>query len=158
MGNDSYAGGAGNDTYIIEQSGDSYSESGGNGTDTVISYLSSHTLGANVEILRLAGNAVTGIGNALNNTITGNAGANTILGDVGDDIMDGGAGAGIDTLSNFENLTGSNLNDTLTGNAGNNVIIGGLGNDVMDGGAGTDTASYGGSSAGVTVNLGLTTA
>ena len=66
-------------------------------------------------------------------------------------------GAGVDTLINFENLTGSNFNDTLTGNAvanilnggggidilsgaaGNDRLIGGAGNDSLDGGVGTDS-------------------
>lgn len=165
-GNDSMAGGTGNDIYIIENTGDTYTEAVNSGTDLVVSYLSTITLGANVENLRLAGTAVTGIGNALNNTITGNTGANTIIGGLGNDILNGGVGidtlsyasatagvtvnlglavqqntvnAGLDTLSNFENLTGSNFNDTLTGNTGANVINGGLGVDSMTGGNGNDT-------------------
>jgi Ca2+-binding RTX toxin-like protein len=81
-------------------------------------------------------------------------------------------GAGVDTLVNFENLTGSAFNDTLTGNAGanvlsglagndtltggagNDILNGGAGNDHMDGGAaGSDTASYVDATAAVTVNL-----
>ena len=118
------------------------------------------------------------------NTITGNSRSNTLLSTVGDDVIDGGAGidtvsytkataavsvtlasnaaqdtggAGIDTLLNIENLTGSRYNDTLTGddaanrlnggsgkdtltgNAGNDVLTGGAGNDVLVGGAGNDT-------------------
>ena len=179
-GNDSYDGGAGNDIYLLEDTGDTYTEAPGGGTDLVISYLSTHTLGGDVENLTLAGSAGTGIGNSGNNTIIGSAGTNTIEGGLGDDILNGGAGtdtvsyssatagvtvsllttvaqntvsAGIDTLSNFENLRGSNFNDTLTGSTGNNIIIGGLGNDILDGGAGTDTASYETATAGVTVNL-----
>jgi Ca2+-binding RTX toxin-like protein len=53
-------------------------------------------------------------------------------------------GAGIDTLTGFENLTGSNFNDTLSGDGGNNVL---------NGGAGSDTVSYGNATAGVTVAL-----
>ncbi|MGE5563565.1 MAG: beta strand repeat-containing protein [Bacillota bacterium] len=48
-------------------------------------------------------------------------------------------GAGSDTLSSIESLTGSNFNDTLTGNNIANNIDGGSGNDVIDGGAGNDT-------------------
>jgi Ca2+-binding RTX toxin-like protein len=104
------------------------------------------------------------------------------MGGLGDDTMDGGAGvdtasyanasagvtvnlgltaqqntvgAGLDTLANFENLTGSNLNDTLIGNALANVISGGLGNDSIDGGGGVDTASY--ATAGAAVNASLAT-
>ena len=50
-------------------------------------------------------------------------------------------GAGIDTLVNIENLTGSAFDDTLIGNAGANVLSGGLGNDVLVGGGGGDTMS-----------------
>ena len=42
-------------------------------------------------------------------------------------------GAGTDTLTGIENLTGSAFNDTLAGNDSDNTI---------DGGAGTDTVSY----------------
>jgi len=57
-------------------------------------------------------------------------------------------GSGVDTLSGFENLTGSPYNDTLTGNAGPNVLNGGSdlrnfsgdsGADVLTGGDGNDT-------------------
>ena len=47
--------------------------------------------------------------------------------------------AGSDTLSGFENLTGSQFNDTLKGNAGNNVITGLGGNDKLTGAGGNDT-------------------
>ncbi len=53
-------------------------------------------------------------------------------------------GAGTDTLTNIENLTGSAFDDTLSGDAGDNVL---------DGGDGTDTVSYAGAAAGVTVSL-----
>ena len=141
-------------------------------------------------------------------------GNDTLIGGAGNDFMDGGAagsdtasyadatagvtvslaittaqntvGAGTDTLTNFENLTGSNLNDTLTGNAaanilnglagndslnggagndsligaaGNDTLIGGAGNDSLDGGAaGSDTASYIDATSAVTVSLAITTA
>ncbi len=58
-------------------------------------------------------------------------------------------GAGTDTLISFENLTGSAFNDTLAGNAGDNML---------DGGDGTDTVSYAGAAAGVTVSLAPDTA
>jgi Ca2+-binding RTX toxin-like protein len=70
-------------------------------------------------------------------------------------------GAGKDTLSNFENVTGSKGNDTLIGDsninvldgrAGNDLLIGGSSPDSLLGGEGVDTASYAGSS-GVSVSL-----
>lgn len=51
-------------------------------------------------------------------------------------------GAGTDTLSGFENLTGSRFNDKLAGDSADNLIMGGLGDDVLDGAGGTDTLSY----------------
>ncbi len=71
-------------------------------------------------------------------------------------------GAGHDSLTNFENLTGSAFADQLTGRAagsrlsgggGNDLLIGGVGNDIFDGGTGVDTVSYAGASAGVHVSL-----
>lgn len=47
--------------------------------------------------------------------------------------------AGKDTLSGFENLTGSEFNDTLRGSSGNNVITGLAGNDKLTGAGGDDT-------------------
>jgi len=114
--------------------------------------------------------------------LTGSAYDDTLSGNAGDNVIDGGAGvdtasyasagaavtvnllvagqqntggAGIDTLTAIENLTGSAYDDTLSGNAGDNVIDGGAGNDVLDGGAGIDTASYASAGAAVTVYLDL---
>ena len=55
--------------------------------------------------------------------------------------MDGGAGT--DTISGFENLTGSRFADTLTGSAGPNALQGGEGNDLIWGSAGADRHSGG---------------
>jgi hypothetical protein len=52
-------------------------------------------------------------------------------------------GAGSDTLTGFENLTGSQFNDTLTGSAGANTIIGGSGSDKIAGAGGADTLTGG---------------
>lgn len=78
-------------------------------------------------------------------------------------------GAGIDTLSDCEGLTGSIESDVLIGTDGNNSLFGGenamsqtggdtliglAGNDVIDGSFGSDTASYAqGSTGPVTVDL-----
>jgi Ca2+-binding RTX toxin-like protein len=42
-------------------------------------------------------------------------------------------GAGIDTLTNIENVTGSAFADTLIGNGGANVLTGGAGGDTLSG-------------------------
>jgi Ca2+-binding RTX toxin-like protein len=122
-------------------------------------------------------------GNAGNDAIDAGAGNDLVRGGAGDDALNGGAGVdtvsysdatsavtaslalttqqatgggGLDTLLNFENLTGSNFNDALTGDAGNNVLTGGLGNDALNGGTGgVDTAGYAEATAGVTVSLAI---
>jgi Ca2+-binding RTX toxin-like protein len=52
-------------------------------------------------------------------------------------------GAGTDTVSNFENLTGSGLDDVLTGSSAANVLMGLDGNDTITGGGGADSLTGG---------------
>lgn len=47
-------------------------------------------------------------------------------------------GAGLDTLTNIDNLIGSDHNDNLTGNSQNNGLDGGAGTDILVGGSGDD--------------------
>lgn len=100
------------------------------------------------------------IGSGFADSIGGNAGTNTLNGGAGIDTLTyAGAtagvrvslattlaqntlGDGVDTISNFENLTGSRFNDTLIGNTGSNVLSGGLGADVLTGGLGADVFRY----------------
>ena len=115
-GADSMRGGAGNDTYVIDNVGDTVTETANAGTDTVQSRLG-FTLGNNVEYLTLTGtSAINGTGNTLNNVITGYGAANSLRGGVG--------------------------NDTLNGSVGNDVLIGGAGNDRLAGGTGNDTFHF----------------
>ncbi len=111
----------------------------------------------------------------------GGIGDDVIVASAGDDMIDGGAGvdtlsyrnhyqgvtvalgttgvqatgAGRDTISGIENLTGTACADRLTGDTRNNVIDGGGGNDVVAGGAGIDTLSFASQSSGVSVTLAL---
>jgi Ca2+-binding RTX toxin-like protein len=155
-GNDTVDGGAGSDTATYASASSAVTVSlalagsqatGGAGSDTL----------SNIENLT---------GSAFNDTLTGNAGANVFEGLGGNDLLDGAGGsdtasyanaasgvtvslaivgaqntvgAGTDTLSNIENLTGSAFNDTLTGNAAANILSGDAGNDLLVGGAGADT-------------------
>ncbi|NTV98285.1 MAG: hypothetical protein HGA70_03880, partial [Chlorobiaceae bacterium] len=159
-------GGKGNDTYIVDSSGDVVTEQKNEGTDTVKSSIS-FILGSNVENLTLTGsNSINGTGNSLNNIIIGNTGNNIIDGGAGNDTMQGGQGndtyivnatgdvvnesayQGSDTVktsvsytlgANVENLslTGSaSINGT--GNALANSLIGNIGNNILVGGAGND--------------------
>ncbi|MEA2780690.1 MAG: hypothetical protein QOK29_2234 [Rhodospirillaceae bacterium] len=179
------SGGAGNDTFTVHDIGDVVSEAAGGGTDTVQSLATLFTISdADVENLTLLGTAdINGTGNASANVITGNSGNNVLNGGNGVDtasylsaligvsaslsilIQQDTLGAGKDTLSNFENLTGSNQGDTLTGNTAANVLSGALGSDTLiatvdnardtlDGGGGTDTANYGAYAAALVANLG----
>jgi Ca2+-binding RTX toxin-like protein len=112
--------------------------------------------------------ADTLVGDTGNNNLSGGVGNDTLTGGLGDDELTGGSdtdtvsyagtsigvtvnlsittqqntvGAGLDTLSGFENLTGSDNDDILTGDANNNVIDGGFGQDTIVGGLGVDTLS-----------------
>ncbi|RJF80530.1 hypothetical protein D3874_25720 [Oleomonas cavernae] len=162
-GADTLTGGAGNDAYSVDNGGDIVVELAGGGTDTVTASVA-FTLAANVENLVLAGGARSGIGNALDNTITGTAGDDTLDGAAGADMLIGGAGndsykvdnaadviveaagqgtdtviAGIDYLlgdNGVENLVLTGAARSGTGNAGSNAITGTAGNDTLDGGAG----------------------
>lgn len=75
-------------------------------------------------------------------------------------------GVAEDTLISIENIYGSMAGDILTGNGqvnllsgggGDDVLAGGAGFDTLDGGTETDTANYGADTAGVKINLGVTT-
>jgi Ca2+-binding RTX toxin-like protein len=91
-GADQMEGGAGNDTYVVDNSSDRVIELAGAGTDLVQASVT-HTLATNVENLLLTGTGnINGSGNALANRITGNAGNNLLDGKGGADQMDGGAG------------------------------------------------------------------
>lgn len=64
----------------------------------------------------------------------------------------------VDTISGFEDITGTFLSDTMRGNAGANQFEGGAGNDMIDGRGGRDTVSYArdaewGGTDGIRVNL-----
>ena len=147
------------------------------------------------------GDVITGIEGAIgsdhDDVLQGTDAANRLEGGAGADRVDGGAGvdwvsyrgsnegvsvdlrdnavsgghAGGDTITGFENVTGSAFRDVLIGNdevnrlvgaggaddlqgnGGNDVLEGGAGADTLDGGTGTDWASYAGSDTGVSVDF-----
>ncbi|MBV7498215.1 Ig family protein, partial [Pseudomonas sp. PDM24] len=83
---DTLIGGLGNDTYIIDNLGDTITETSAlaGETDTVRSSVS-WTLAANVENLFLTGgDNLGGAGNSQNNVLVGNTGNNTLSGGAGD--------------------------------------------------------------------------
>ncbi len=90
-GVDILQGGVGDDSYIIDELGDTINENASEGTDliqTSISY-SIETL-SNLENITLTGtNNLSATGNSLNNTLTGNSGNNTLTGNAGNDTLEG---------------------------------------------------------------------
>ena len=85
-------GGFGNDTYVIARTGLQILEEGGQGWDTVRTYVD-HGLADNVEVLRLMGKGnLLGVGNGGDNQLFGNAGSNSLYGSFGNDMLAGGRG------------------------------------------------------------------
>jgi Ca2+-binding RTX toxin-like protein len=156
-GNDTMAGGLGNDIYVVDSANDIIEEGSGEGTDWVLASttydlgvsntydkVSKTPLLSEVENLILLesstsivnGNPVdsrlslldfNGTGNGLNNYIVGNSGNNILDGGDGNDTLLGGT-AGNDTI------LGGTGNDWLLGDTGNDSLLGGDGNDTLDGG------------------------
>jgi Ca2+-binding RTX toxin-like protein len=123
---DTIDGGAGNDS--IDGQGGNDSLLGGAGNDTILG-------GPETLQSGLSDNDSIAAGDG-DDIVRGGAGNDTVAGDVGADSLAGGAG-----------------NDSLLGNAGDDTLEGGAGADRLDGGADTNTLSYAGSTAGVTVDL-----
>ena len=84
-------------------------------------------------------------GSMLADRLSGDNRANKLWGLGGDDWLYGDNGK--------DHLYGGAGNDELNGGAGDDSLNGGAGADKLTGGGGEDTASYAGSSAGVTVRL-----
>ncbi len=124
-------GGAGNDTYVVDNTADKVIEAASGGADKVESSVT-FTLAANVENLTLTGaSAIDGAGNALANRLIGNAANNK---------LDGGAGA--DSWRRRRQRYSDR----------------GRGADVLEGGLGNDYASPEMAAAKVTASLANTAA
>ncbi|MFI0843310.1 beta strand repeat-containing protein [Mesorhizobium sp. IMUNJ 23232] len=139
-GDDIITGGFGNDTLTGGAGADSLD--GGGGTDTVDYSASSAAVSVDLVAGTGAsgdaqGDTVTGfenaIGSAFNDSLTG-TGTGTLNGLAGNDILSGGT--------------------TLNGGTGNDTLLAGASAETLDGGADSDTVSYAGAAAGVTVDLG----
>jgi Ca2+-binding RTX toxin-like protein len=166
-GLDTLIGGTGNDTYTMFPDLDVVIENPGEGTDTVVSFMS-FTLGPNVENLTLAQVVFVGIngtGNELDNRLFGNSASNVLAGLGGADFIVGAEGndtadysaspAGVnvnlevsmgpgsggdaegDVLQFVENVFGSAFNDILFGTS-QIAQVGITDNNLLVGGAGRD--------------------
>jgi Ca2+-binding RTX toxin-like protein len=117
------AGGAGDDTYVVQNELDTVAELPGEGFDQVFT-TASFVLGANVEAVTLEGDEpFDATGNDEANAIEGNDADNVLLGLGENDDIDGGAG-----------------NDTIEGGDGDDVLYGGARLDRYDCGPGNDVA------------------
>ena len=199
LGDDTLRGSVGDDTLI-----------GSAGNDFIFGGLFPPPAGGNDHLYGGDGNDTLNGGSG-NDFLDGGAGDDMLNGRGGNDTLDGGLGintasyefgnqavtvtllnpgvqqdtegAGLDTLTNIQNLIGSSGSDRLTGDGGDNIIRGGAndfifdndgnftlvgGNDTLAGGGGNDTVSYvdvdyptasfPAVPLGVTVSLALTTA
>ena len=134
-GDDVLRGGAGDD--VLEGGAGADEMDGGAGTDW-LSYEGSDTA---VSVRLWDGQA--GRGHAEGDTFSG---IENIRGSVYGDLLSGDARA--------NRLRGGAGNDQMWGGSGNDVLDGGPGADRFYGGPGVDWITYGGSDAGVTVDLG----
>lgn len=157
-GNDTLKGGDGDD-YLRDESGKDVFI-GGTGQDTV-SYWG-HTKGMHVNLTtgyNSGGDTYESIehllgsnkandrfyGNALANHLDGASGNDSLHGYSGNDTLEGGKGR--------DRLYGGKGNDTLYGGDGDDYLRDESGRDLFVGGEGSDTVSYWGHKAGVSVNL-----
>ena len=158
---------AGADT--IYGSSISNSLDGGRGNDTIYAGASSDILngGSGDDILNGEDGNDTILGGLGSDTLNGGSGDDILDGGTDSDYVDYSSlsnatgdtegikvnlslatqqdtkKAGLDTLSNIENVIGSTYDDTIIGNSDNNTIIAGSGNDTITTGAGANDITLG---------------
>jgi len=143
-GADTLIGSTGNDYYIVDNLNDIIIEDLGPGTgiDSVRSNVLYHSLADNLEYLILGTGAVTGVGNALDNTISVSVSSayNSLFGGAGSDFLQGSA-SGKNTLNGGDGI------DTMVGGSGTDYFVINDASDSIVGGGGldgiiTEIASY----------------
>lgn len=128
---DALQGTAGDDIFLIDDTGDRITEAAGAGFDRVETTLEGYTLAGHVEELIRRGAAdFAGNGNTLANAMIGGAGSDTLGGLGGNDDIGGNSGD--------DWLAGGNGEDLLRGQSGADMLLGGWQSDTLTGGAGAD--------------------
>jgi Ca2+-binding RTX toxin-like protein len=139
-GPDTLQGNKGDDTYIVNNAGDTLVEVANEGHDTVRTTLTHFTLQSNFEDLKSDGTAdFTGTGNGAANFIQGNNGSDHLIGLGGDDELDGGANNdvydyrgsfgvafGNDRISDFSGtdaIAVDRFSDVTTSRVGNDLLL-----------------------------------
>jgi len=180
-GADFLDGGAGDDV-LVDSDGVGNQYFGRSGDDDITAGSGSDVIdgGDDNDNIRAGAGGDSVLGGDGNDTIGGDGGADDMDGGAGIDTLSyagsasvtinlelgtaiGGHAAG-DKIASFENIIGGSDDDFLTGDVGINSLDGGKGDDVLEGGGGadylsggdgSDTASYAGSSAGVSIYLNI---
>ncbi|MFN3236973.1 MAG: beta strand repeat-containing protein, partial [Pseudomonadales bacterium] len=158
---DTLQGGAGDDTYFVNDLADVIQESANGGNDRIIVTVNGFDLAdaANVEVLQLGEGVASGINNGQGGTLQGNAGSNLLISGVGADTLEGLGGDDVFVVNDSNDVvigtgetrssvsfTATTANLTLTGGAsinavgnGNaNILTGNAGDNRLDGLAGAD--------------------
>ena len=116
LGADTMIGGAGNDTYFVDNTLDVITEGTTEGlSDLVYSTATNYMLADNVENLVIWGAGLNGTGNDSANYIFGNAANNILTGGNGADVLSGGLGK--DTYNLAETIAASDILYIATGDS-----------------------------------------
>jgi hypothetical protein len=112
------SGGAGNDTYVVDNSGDVVWELPNQGVDVIYASVSYTLSDNNIEALVLTGSdAINATGDSSNNYLIGNSGNNVLIGQEGADVLIGGLGQ--DGYGLYENTA---ANDTVVITTGDSLV------------------------------------
>jgi Ca2+-binding RTX toxin-like protein len=120
-GADHMAGNGGDDTYVVDNAGDTVTEGSGGGIDLVESSVSFNLHAQSIENLTLTGTAaIDATGNSLANVIVGNSGANKLAPNAGNDLLTGAGGAdtflfsaSLNAATNLDHVTDFASEDTI---------------------------------------------
>ena len=125
LGADNMTGGLDDDTYVIDNLGDTITEVAGEGIDTVhINRSVDLTQSPFIEIENVVLTGIAALnatGDGGNNLLTGNSAANILTGGAGDDTLTGGRCRGNDTY--VVDSVGDTVTETLAGVAGGTDLV-----------------------------------